>query len=67
MHIMKTSRKVEIVGEINYPGTYPIKLETTISDIIRLAGDFTEKHSSKIYINNKTIVKIPDRELERIL
>ena len=60
---------VEIVGEINYPGTYPIKIgTTTISDIIRLAGGFLPSaDSSKIYINNKTIVKIPDRELERIL
>ena len=60
---------VEIVGEINYPGTYPIKIgTTTISDIIRLAGGFLPRaDSSKIYINNKTIVKIPDRELERIL
>ena len=60
---------VEIVGEINYPGTYPIKIgKTTISDIIRLAGGFLPSaDSSKIYINNKTIVKIPDRELERIL
>ena len=60
---------VEIIGEINYPGTYPIKIgTTTISDIIRLAGGFLPSaDSSKIYINNKTIVKIPDRELERIL
>ena len=60
---------VEIVGEIQYPGTYPIKIgTTTISDIIRLAGGFLPSaDSSKIYINNKTIVKIPDRELERIL
>ena len=60
---------VEIVGEINYPGTYPIKIgTTTISDIIRLAGGFLPSaDSSKIYINNKTVVKIPDRELERIL
>ena len=60
---------VEIVGEINYPGTYPIKIgTTTISDIIKLAGGFLPSaDSSKIYINNKTIVKIPDRELERIL
>ena len=60
---------VKIVGEINYPGTYPIKIgTTTISDIIRLAGGFLPSaDSSKIYINNKTIVKIPDRELERIL
>ena len=60
---------VEIAGEINYPGTYPIEIgKTTISDIIKVAGGFLPSaDSSKIYINNNTIVKIPDRELERIL
>ena len=62
-------RIVEIVGEINYPGTYPIEIgKTTISDIIEVAGGFLPSaDSSKIYINNNTIVKLPDRELERIL
>ena len=60
---------VEIVGEINYPGIYPIVSgETTIFDIIKRAGGFLPSaDSSKIYINNSTLSKIPDRELERIL
>ena len=60
---------VKIIGEINYPGTYPIDIgKTTINDIIHSAGGFlSSADSSKIYINNSEIVKIPDRELERIL
>jgi protein involved in polysaccharide export with SLBB domain len=60
---------VEIIGEINYPGTYPIVAgKTTINDIINAAGGFlSSADTSRIYINNSAIVKIPDRELERIL
>ncbi len=60
---------VEIVGEIKYPGNYPIILgKTTINDIIKEAGGFLPNaDSSKIYLNNSTIANIPDRELERIL
>jgi len=60
---------VEIIGEINYPGTYPIDIgQTTINDIIDVAGGFlSSADSSIVYINNSEIVKIPDRELERIL
>ena len=60
---------VEIIGEINYPGTYPIvDGKTTINDIINAAGGFlSSADTSRIYINNSAIVKIPDRELERIL
>ena len=60
---------VEIIGEVKYPGSYPIIAgETTINDIIYEAGGFLPNaDSSKIFINNSTIAKIPDRELERIL
>ena len=60
---------VEIIGEVKYPGSYPIILgETTINDIILDAGGFLPNADlSKIFINNNTISKIPDRELERIL
>ena len=60
---------VEIIGEVNYPGSYPIKAGvTTINDIIHEAGGLLPNaDSSKIYVNNSTIIKIPDRELERIL
>ena len=60
---------VEILGEVKYPGSYPIITgATTINDIITEAGGFLPNaDSSKIYVNNSTIIKIPDRELERIL
>ena len=60
---------VEILGEVKYPGSYPIITgATTINDIIIEAGGFLPNaDSSKIYVNNSTIIKIPDRELERIL
>ena len=60
---------IEIIGEVKYPGSYPIILgETTINDIILDAGGLLPNADlSKIYINNNTISKIPDRELERIL
>ena len=60
---------IEILGEVKYPGSYPIVLgKTTINDIILDAGDLLPTADiSKIYINNNTISKIPDRELERIL
>ncbi len=60
---------VEIIGEIKYPGNYPIiSGKTTINDIINEAGGILPNaDSSKIYLNNNVIAKIPDRELERIL
>ena len=60
---------VEIIGEIKYPGHYPIEPgKTTIINLISDAGGFLPyADSSKIYLNNNTIAKIPDRELERIL
>ena len=60
---------VEIIGEVNYPGFYPIENgKTTIGNIIKMAGGFLPSaDSSKIFINNDKVAKLPDRELERIL
>ena len=60
---------VEIAGEVKYPGHYPIESgKTSIIDIINNAGGFLPyADSSKVYLNNSAIAKIPDRELERIL
>ena len=60
---------VEIKGEVNYPGSYPIENgKTTIGNIIKMAGGFLPSaDSSKIFINNDKVAKLPDRELERIL
>ena len=60
---------VEIIGEIKYPGHYPINSGgKTVREIIVDAGGFLPyADSSKVYLNNNEIAKIPDRELERIL
>ena len=60
---------VEIIGEVKYPGHYPIESgKTSIIDLINNAGGFLPyADSSKVYLNNSAIAKIPDRELERIL
>lgn len=39
--IFSQTKKVIISGEVNIPGTYFIKDGTTISDLIRLAGNYT--------------------------
>ncbi len=59
----------QILGEVKFPGIYPItKGKTTVNDIIKKAGGFLPSaDSSKIYINNNIIARIPDKELERIL
>ena len=65
----KRQEIVHISGEITYPGVYTIEPgKTTIGDILKKAGGYTElSDSSKITINNRNIYDIPDRELERIL
>jgi len=60
---------VELIGEVKFPGHYPIEIgKTSILDLIEDAGGFLPyADSSKVYLNNPAIAKIPDRELERIL
>ena len=60
---------IKISGEIKYPGTYSIVPgQTTLGDLINLSGGFTNKaDTTKILLNNNSISKVPDRELERVL
>jgi protein involved in polysaccharide export with SLBB domain len=59
---------VFITGEVHYPGVYAIELGSTLGDIITKAGGYTKRaNPSNIMVNNSSIKKIPDRELERIL
>ena len=59
---------VFITGEVHYPGVYAIELGSTLGDIITKAGGYTKRaNPSNIMVNNSSIRKIPDRELERIL
>ena len=60
---------VNITGEVNYPGYYTIETgETKIGDILAKAGGYTNKaDKTKLFINNESISKIPDREKNRIM
>ena len=60
---------VYITGEVKYPGVYSIQTgESKIKDILERSGGYTKfADQSKIFINNKSISKIPDLEEERIL
>ena len=59
---------ISIEGEINYPGTHSISLEsTTVEDLIKIAGGYTELADKKqIIINNNEIDILIDKELNRI-
>ncbi len=63
------SENVIIKGEVNRPGLYPIvRGQTKLSEIIKMAGGFTEKASlveSKVFRNSKHIDEVeknPDYE-----
>lgn len=43
-------RKVELVGEVVFPGVYQIKKDETLSQIIKRAGGFTSEASAKAAI-----------------
>ena len=60
---------VNIAGEVNYPGYYTIETGITkIGDILAKAGGYTDKaDKTKLFINNESISKIPDREKNRIM
>ena len=60
---------VNIAGEVNYPGYYTIETgKTKIGDILAKAGGYTDKaDKTKLFINNESISKIPDREKNRIM
>ncbi len=65
----KRSDLVNIEGEVQYPGYYSIEVgKTKIGDIIHAAGGYTNKaDKNKLYINNKSISGLPDKEKNRIL
>jgi len=62
-------RQVKIKGEIEYPGSYPIEINTTrLSEIVKAAGGFTENASLKeaFVIRTKDENEV-DPEYERLL
>jgi len=66
-----SNKLVEVRGEVNFPGSYLIEEgETKLSEIIELAGGFTEHASldrSLVLADPKNRNKRPDDELERLI
>ena len=60
---------VYVKGEVKYPGVYAINVgNTKIGEVLEKAGGYTSKaDKTKLFINNKSISNIPDREKDRIL
>jgi protein involved in polysaccharide export with SLBB domain len=59
--------RVEVVGEVFYPGTYPIsRNRTTLDDVIRSAGGFTESASLQLSEVLRHTIAPPEIELERL-
>ncbi|MBI4809971.1 MAG: SLBB domain-containing protein [Ignavibacteriales bacterium] len=60
--------RVTIVGEVLYPGTYPItKNRTKLSEVIRQAGGFTEFAAFKSASLNRRSIQTKEVEIERLL
>ena len=62
------SRKlINISGEINIPGNYPIKESMIFLDLLRLSGNYTENaDTNRIVINNNILQSQEDNEVKRI-
>jgi len=59
---------VYVAGEVRFPGTYPItKNNTTLSQIIRIAGGFTEYASLESGELIRKSVRIDEGQLDRML
>ena len=60
---------IYVNGEVKYPGVYAINVgNTKIGEVLEKAGGYTSKaDKTKLFINNKSISNIPDREKDRIL
>ncbi|MEK7263717.1 MAG: SLBB domain-containing protein [Bacteroidota bacterium] len=65
---MREDYIVEVKGEVRFPGKYPItKEKTTLSEIIKQAGGFTEFSSLKTAEIIRRSVQPEEIELERLL
>jgi polysaccharide export outer membrane protein len=59
--------RVDVGGEVLYPGTYPIsRNSTTLREVIRSAGGFTESASLPLAEVLRHTVAAPEIELERL-
>jgi polysaccharide export outer membrane protein len=48
--VQSSSQRVSVLGEVRNPGRYPIESNTTVLDLIALAGGITEKGSDIVHI-----------------
>ena len=53
-------RSVEITGEVNYPGVYPITEEETLNDLIKRAGGIKDSGSYKGAIFTREVLRKSD-------
>jgi polysaccharide export outer membrane protein len=60
--IQSSSLLVSVLGEVAKPGRYPIEPNSTVLDVIALAGGINEKGSNEIYIIHKNASGVPQRE-----
>jgi polysaccharide biosynthesis/export protein len=52
--VQSSSQRVSLMGEVRSPGRYPVESNSTVLDIIALAGGITEKGSDIVYILRTT-------------
>ncbi len=52
--IQSSSQRVSLIGEVRSPGRYPIETNTTVLDLLAVAGGITEKGSDVVYILRPT-------------
>ena len=60
--VQSSGLRVSVLGEVARPGRYPIEPNSTVLDVIALAGGITEKGSNDIYIIRKNASGVPQRE-----
>lgn len=48
--VQSQSQRVSVLGEVRNPGSYPIQSNSTIFDLIALAGGMSDKGSDVVYI-----------------
>lgn len=58
---LEFDRSVEILGEVRFPGTYPVRRGETLSSVIERAGGFTER----AYLRGAVFTRESAREIQR--
>lgn len=65
---LREDYRVTIVGEVLYPGTYPItKDRTRLSELLRMAGGFTEFASLRMAELNRRSIGAGEIDFERLI